>query len=135
MVLPCGGAADLVVNRIRRFQLHRLCDRYPPDVATRSITLPTDRRNSSTRRPAKGTRRDSSNWPGDTSLYHLDMTTRREVRLTRVQLAKEEGALRELKRGADIGGLGNASTARDIEHSEREVEQLRAKLKRLKGRV
>src|ERR1051325_7563473 len=71
------------------------------------------------------------------SRYHLGMTTRRELRSTRIQLAKEEGVLRELKRGADIGGLGNASaaTARDIEHSEREVEQLRAKLKRLKGRV
>ena len=63
------------------------------------------------------------------------MTTRRELRSTRIQLAKEEGVLRELKRGGDIGGLGNASTARDIEHSEREVEQLRAKLKKLKGRV
>jgi hypothetical protein len=62
------------------------------------------------------------------------MTTRRELRSIRVQLAKEEGVLRELKRGADIGGLGNASAARDIEHSEREVEQLRAKLKKLKGR-
>ena len=79
--------------------------------------------------------RDSSNSPGDRSRYHLDMTTRRELRSIRVQLAKEEGVLRELKRGADIGGLSNASTARDIEHSEREVEQLRAKLKRLKGRV
>src|SRR5690349_20127919 len=71
------------------------------------------------------------------SRYHLGMATRRELWSTRIQLAKEEGVLRELKRGADIGGLGNASTAtaRDIEHSEREVEQLRAKLKRLKGRV
>jgi len=63
------------------------------------------------------------------------MTTRRELRSTRIQLAKEEGVLRELKRSADISGVGNASTARDIEHSEREVEQLRAKLKRLKGSV
>ena len=69
------------------------------------------------------------------SRYHLGMTTRRELRSTRIQLAKEEGVLRELKRGADIGGPGNASTARDIEQSEREVEQLRAKLKRLKGGV
>ena len=71
------------------------------------------------------------------SRYHLGMTTRRELRSIRIQLAKEEGVLRELKRGADIGGLGNASTAmaRDIEHSEREVELLRAKLKRLKVRV
>ena len=74
---------------------------------------------------------------GQVSRYHLGMTTRRELRSTRIQLAKEEGVLRELKRGADIGGLGNASTAtaRDIEHSEREVELLRAKLKRLKVRV
>jgi hypothetical protein len=63
------------------------------------------------------------------------MTTRRELRSTRIQLAKEEGVLRELKRGAAIGGPDNASTAKDIEHSEREVELLRAKLKRLKGRV
>ena len=63
------------------------------------------------------------------------MTTRRELRKTRIQLAKEEGVLRELKRGAEIGGRGNASTGTDIENSEREVEQLREKLKRLKGRV
>ena len=69
--------------------------------------------------------------------YHLGMTTRRELRSTRVQLAKEEAVLRELKRDADIGGLGSASTATasDIEHSEHEVEQLRAKLKRLKGQL
>jgi hypothetical protein len=78
---------------------------------------------------------NSDSSPGDRSRYHLDMTTRRELRSIRVQLAKEEGVLRELKRGADIGGLGNASVARDIEHSEREVDQLRAKLKKLKGRV
>ena len=54
------------------------------------------------------------------------MTTRRELRSTRLQLAKEEAVLRELQRGADIGGPGGVSTASDIEHSEREVEQLRA---------
>jgi hypothetical protein len=63
------------------------------------------------------------------------MATRRELRSTRLQLAKEEAALRELKRSAAGGGSGSASTASDIEHSEREVELLRAKLKRLKGQM
>ncbi|HEY2381559.1 MAG TPA: hypothetical protein VGK48_10325 [Terriglobia bacterium] len=65
------------------------------------------------------------------------MTTRRDLRKARIQLAKEEGILRELKRGAETGGPGTASTvtAKDIENSEREVEQLREKLKSLKGRV
>ena len=63
------------------------------------------------------------------------MATRRELRSIRLQLAKEEAVLRELKRGADVGGPGNASSASNIEHSEREVEQLRAKLKRVKGQV
>jgi len=63
------------------------------------------------------------------------MATRRELRSTRLQLAKEEAVLRELKRGADVGGPGSASSASNIEHSEREVEQLRAKLKRIKGQM
>jgi hypothetical protein len=65
------------------------------------------------------------------------MTTRRELRSTRIQLAEEEATLRELKKGADIGGRGSASTATasNIEHSEHEVEQLRAKLKRLKAEL
>lgn len=61
------------------------------------------------------------------------MATRRELRSIRLQLAKEEAVLRELKR--DVGGPGNASSASNIEHSEREVEQLRAKLKRVKGQM
>ena len=71
----------------------------------------------------------------DRSRYYLGMTTRRELRSIRLLLAKEEAVLRELKRGADVGGPGSASTASDIEHSEREIEQLRAKLKRLKGQM
>ena len=67
--------------------------------------------------------------------YYLGMATRRELRSTRLLLAKEEAVLRELNRGADVGGPGSASTAIDIEHSEREIEQLRAKLKRLKGQM
>jgi len=63
------------------------------------------------------------------------MATRRELRSIRLQLAKEEAVLRELKRGADVGGPGGGSTANDIEHSEREVEQLRAKLKRIKSQM
>ena len=69
------------------------------------------------------------------SRYYLGMATRRELRSTRLLLVKEEAVLRELKRGADIGGPGSASTASDIEHSEREIEQLRAILKRLKGQI
>ena len=64
--------------------------------------------------------------------YYVGMATRRELRSIRLQLAKEEAVLRELKRGADVGGPGGASSASNIEHSEREVEQLRAKLKRIK---
>jgi hypothetical protein len=67
------------------------------------------------------------------SRYYLRMATRRELRSTRLQLAKEEAVLRELKRGADVGAPG--SSASNIEHSEREVEQLRAKLKRIKGQM
>jgi hypothetical protein len=67
--------------------------------------------------------------------YYVGMATRRELRSTRLQLAKEEAVLRELKKGADVGGAGNASTASDIEHSERQVQQLRAKLKKLKGEM
>jgi len=57
------------------------------------------------------------------------MTTRRELRKTRIQLLKEEGVLRELKRSAAL------AAATDIQNSEREVEQLREKLKRLKSSV
>jgi len=65
------------------------------------------------------------------------MITRRELRKARIQLAKEEGILRELKRVNDSGGPGNTSPAPpgDIENSEHEVKKLREKLKRLKGRV
>ena len=63
------------------------------------------------------------------------MATRRELRSIRLQLAKEEAVLRELKRGADVGGPGSASSATNIEQSEGKVEQLRAKLKKVKGQM